>query len=213
MFEINSHSDYVKTCLVMGAFIAGGMWYFDRPVEHAPTAAPVSGQTEIVVNAGIYDTHYSLTNSIDEPFLVTSIYPTRKRTNPLSDSHSEFVTFSPRATQSYMKKYAGMTHCPASFLNRHADHISLYAADKIIAKRLAGWNRKDGSKVSSWEIVNITGQCLGKRTKIEKNGVDVTDTTKLRVIGRKASRDCHMIYVTGITPTDMALQDYVTGSL
>lgn len=110
-----------------------------------------------------------------------------------------------------MKKYAGMTYCPANFLNRNAEHITLYAANSDIAETLSRWKQSEGSRVSRWEVVNLTGQCMDKRTKIERNGEDVTDRTKLVTIGRKASRDCHMIYVTGIERTDDTIQDFMRG--
>ncbi len=212
VFEINSHFDHVKVNLIVGAIIAAGVMYYNRPVVHEPPAyITTASQEAIVVEAGSYSTHYQLKERINEPFLVTAIFPQTRRSSPLLDFHSQFVTFTPKSTGKYMKKYAGKTHCPASFLNRHADHISLYAANPDIAKKLAGWKQKNGSQVSRWEVVNITGQCLGKRTKIEKNGEDVTKSTRLITLGRKASRDCHMIYVENIEETDVSLQDYVRG--
>jgi|GEM_PF-4300664 len=211
-FEINSYADHIKNNLAVGAVIALGMWMFNGPIKHDPSQElQTNGQTEIVVDAGIYKTHYNLIQEIDAPFLVTTILPQRRRDNPLNDFHSEFVTFSPASTRKYMKKYAGMTHCPASFLNRNADHITLYASNHEIAKTLSKWKQKNGSHVSRWEVVNIKGQCMGKRTKIEKNGVDVTKSTRLVTLGRKASRDCHMIYVTAIERTQTAIEAYMKG--
>lgn len=211
-FEINSHSDFVKNNLLVGAIVLAGMWAFNGPIKHdAPDQINTNGQKEIVVKAGNYQTHYTLGKNIEEPFLVTTILPQRHRDNPFNDYHSEFVTFTPAATRKYMKKYAGMTHCPANFLNRHADHISLYAANPEIADMLSRLKQPNGSHVSRWQVINITGQCIGKRSKIEKNGEDVTDSTMHITLGRKASRDCHMIYVTGLEKTNMPVHDYMRG--
>jgi len=212
-FQIQSHSDYLKINLIAAACVVTFMFFFNAPVVHEPAFELSSkGLQEVVVQAGDYQTSYAVKTQIDEPFLVTAIYPQKRRSNPIQDFHSQFVSFSPKATRRYMEKYAGKTHCPASFLNRHADHISLYAANPKIAEKLAGWKQKNGSQVSNWDVVNISGQCLGNRTKIEKNGEDVTDTTRLITIGRKASRDCHMIYVTDIRQTDITIDDYMRGA-
>lgn len=211
-FEINSHTDYLKVCAFFGAMVYGVMWVLNGPVVHEPAVKKIiGGQEQIIVQAEKYKSHYQLEKRVNEPFLITAIYPQRSRSNPFADHHSQFVTFSPDATRLYMKKYAGMTHCPASFLNKHADHISLYAANSKIAEKLSNWKQKNGSHVKRWQVVNIIGQCLGKRSKIEKDEIDVTKSTRQIVIGRKASRDCHMIYVTDIEQTDNSIQDYIKG--
>lgn len=210
-FEINSHFDFIKLNVLMGAFVFAGMYIFNGPVEHDPVSVIPNGQNVARVQAGSYVSHYTLGQKIDESFLVTAIYPQRRRTNPFEDFHSQFVTFSRSSAQQYIDQYAGMTHCPAQFLNQHADHISLYAASPAISKKLAHWKQKRGSSVARWEVVNITGQCMEERTRIEKDGEDVTDSTQLITIGRKASRDCHMIYVTDVQPTKSSIEDYVEG--
>jgi len=206
---INSHTDYAIVCCLASVAVYTLMTMGDGAVssKQAPAIASKT-HNEIVVKAGEYQSHYSLETSINDAFLVAAVYPQKRRNHPVQDFDSEFVTFSPKATRRYMKKYAGQENCPASFLNRYAEHISLYAANTQTAEKLANWSQKNGSDVSQWRVMNIRGQCLGKRTKIELEGQDVTDSTRIITIGRKALRECHRIYVTDIRPTNLSVDDY-----
>lgn len=170
-------------------------------------------QKEIAVTVGSYQNYYALGKDVNESFLITAIAPTSRGNAPIPDAHSEFVTFTPRATKLYLEKYPGQSHCPARFLNRYAEHISLYAANTQIAEKLAHWKQINGSDVKQWQVVNIKGQCLGERSKIEKNGEDVTQSTRIIQFGRKASRKCHRILVNDIDHLNSSLKDYVQGQL
>lgn len=211
---INSLKDDVIACLLTVGTVLSFMYVVKGPASSVqPTELAAKTHNEIVVKAGDYQSHYSLLTPVNEAFLVAAVYPQKHRRHPVEDFDSQFVTFSPKATRSYMKKYAGKKNCPASFLNRHAEHISLYAANPQIAKTLAEWTQKNGSDVSKWSVMNIRGQCLGKRTKIELEGQDVTHSTRIITIGRKASRDCHMIYVTDISQAHLSVEDYFAEAL
>lgn len=177
-------------------------------VEHGSSKNP----HEIIVKSGQYENHYKLEEQIDEPFLIASILPQRNR-SAILDGHSEFVTFTPKATKIFLKKYGNQRQCPASFLNRYAEHITLYASNPQIAEKLAHWKQKQTTDVYQWKVVNITGQCMGKRTKMVKDGEDVTKSTHVVTIGQKASRDCHRIHVSEIEHIDASLKDYVGGRL
>ena len=211
---INSLTDDVIACFLTVAAVLTVMHVGNSPGDsEQPTQFSTIIHNEIVVKAGDYQSHYSLETPVSEAFLVAAVYPKKRRRHPVEDYNSQFVTFSPKATRIYMKKYAGKKNCPASFLNRHAEHISLYAANPQIAKTLAEWTQKNGSDVSKWSVMDIRGHCLGKRTKIELEGKDVTDSTRIITIGRKASRDCHMIYVTDISQARLSVEDYFAEAL
>lgn len=205
----------VVAIMTIGVISGGNLPFIatQSKVYEPVNAADQRRQNEIAVEVGSYQNYYPLGKRVNEPFLITTIAPQSRGNAPLPDAHSEFVTFTPRATQRYLEKHPEQRHCPASFLNTHAEHISLYAANTKIAEKLARWTQSNGSDVYQWQIVNIKGQCLGKRSKIEKNGEDVTRSTRIIQIGRKASRECHKILVNDIEHTNNSLKDYVRGRL
>lgn len=199
--------------LTYGTIVLGivlGMMYFTKdrslPVQHTPVAEQqVNGESSFTVKAGVYEVTYSLGRPVAEDMLAVSVRPQRKRKTPLDDFHSQMVSFTPKAAAKYVKKYPGTKICPASFLNRNANHIDLYAANETVAKKLSAWKRLEGGQVAGWESVKIDGNCVKKRTKIMKNGEDVTDSTRLIVMGNKGRGDCLAVYVRDLVvrPADI----------
>lgn len=199
-FRLNRDMDNILTYGAIVLITAMGTVYLTQksghPVEHNPAAQQhVNGESSFTVKAGPYETTYSLGRAVTEDMLAVSVRPQRRRKTPLDDFHSQMVSFTPKAANKYVKKYPGTKICPASFLNRNANHIDLYAANETVARKLSEWNRLEGGNVDGWERVKFDGNCVKKRTKIVKNGEDVTDSTRLIVMGNKGRGDCLAVYV------------------
>ena len=169
----------------------------------------VIGTGDVAVQAGEYTSHYKFLEEIDAPFLVTAVYPKNKRNNPIRNYHSQFLTFSSKTIRRYMEKCDNTKDCTASFLNHHAKSITLYAANPKIAEKLANWKQEDATVIANWGVINISGQCLEGRTKIEKNGEDVTDSFREFIFGKGPFRDCNTIYVTKIDSADMSVEAFM----
>ena len=184
---------------ISGSFTQNALEAEIQAQTAAPTFSPKNTIDSFSVTSGDLTATYKLGRKLDkEPFIATAVVAHKAHVLKTAGANSLMASLSPKATQKFVKKYPGRKICPASFFNRHAQHIGLYAATPTVAQKLQKWDRRKYTDASLWEDVTISGHCLVEdSTTYTKAGVDITED--IRTTRRqRGSGDCLNIWVKTI---------------